>query len=280
MSKAATESIAIDRGEFRPSYRPAKPASSMDAGTIRMGLMAAGIGGGLALLFGGAMLYQPAHHGVPVIEPEAGPVRVKPENPGGMTVSGADLGAGVAGQGPHLAPAAEQPEIATLRKEVRKMKREMDRQAAENALLAKQSEENKRLAMLAAVEAAHPKLIAGPAPVQRATATARIAMPVEAPPAAGAPSGTLSGTPSGTPSGTNVQLAAFADEAAARTEWEALVKRVPELLGGRAPEVSRTEVAGRVMWRLRTGGFSTLEAATGFCAKMRARGEECSIAAF
>jgi hypothetical protein len=34
------------------------------------------------------------------------------------------------------------------------------------------------------------------------------------------------------------------------------------------------------MWRLRTGGFATVAEAASFCAKMRSRGADCSIAAF
>jgi hypothetical protein len=229
----------------------------------RMGLVAVGLGGLLALLAGGSLLMRPAHHGVPVIEPEPGPVRIKPANPGGMQVSGADFSAGV-GQGPHLAAAAERPELSVLRAEVRDIKQREKKLLAENEALAKQSAEADRIARLAEAAALHPSIVASPAPVARAAATARVAAP-EAPAVASA---------------TTVQLAAFVDEAAARHEWDALSKRVPDLLGGKRPEISRTDAGGRVMFRLRTGGFNTVTDAVGFCAKMKAHGEECSIAAF
>jgi hypothetical protein len=228
-----------------------------------MGLVAAGFGGLLALAAGGSLLLRPAHHGVPVVEADAGPVRVKPADPGGMTVTGADFG-GPAGAGPHLAPAAEQPELSELHHQVRTMKKELARQAAANAEALK----------LAEAAASRPKVVAV-APVQRASATAMLpprepALPrfAEALPVA-ADAG-----------GTDVQFAAFTDAAAARTEWESLVKKTPELLGGRRPEITRTDSGGRTMWRLRTGGFASVADAAGFCAKMRAHGADCSIAAF
>jgi len=46
------------------------------------------------------------------------------------------------------------------------------------------------------------------------------------------------------------------------------------------PDVARADVAGRSVWRLRTGGFPTMAAAVEFCAKVRAKGGDCSIAAF
>jgi hypothetical protein len=262
------EPIRIDEPGFRPSYRPQKAPSGLDPDMKRMGLVAVGLGGALALLAGGAMLMRPAHHGVPVIEAEAGPVRIKPANPGGMQVSGADLNSAGIGQGPHLAPAAERPELATLRAEVRDIKQREKKLLADNEALAKQSAEADRVAHLAEATASHPKVVAAPAPVARATATARVAAAPEVSP------------PVPAVSVTTVQLAAFVDEAAARHEWEALTQRVPDLLGNKRPEISRADAGGRVMFRLRTGGFNTVADAVGFCAKMKAHGESCSIAAF
>jgi hypothetical protein len=78
----------------------------------------------------------------------------------------------------------------------------------------------------------------------------------------------------------HVQLAAFTDSAAAYGEWTTLVTKWPELLGRRRPEISRVQTAGRTMWRLRTGPFPGVNEANNFCATLRARGADCSIAAF
>jgi hypothetical protein len=257
--------IGIDRTGFRPSYRPERPAG-LDPEMKRMGVMAAGIGGVLALLVGGAWLIRPAHHGVPVVEADPTPVRVKPLNPGGMQVTGSDFGA-PSTSGPHLAPAAEQPELSVLHQQVRTMQKEIAKQAAANAQALKLAQE----------AAAHPK-IAAAAPIQRASATAMITAP--APVSVSALPRLAEALPAATSSGTDVQFAAFTDEAAARTEWDALVKKSPQLLGGRKPEITRADAAGRTMWRLRTGGFNTVAEAASFCAKMRAQGADCSIAAF
>jgi hypothetical protein len=274
------EPIGLDTAGFRPSYRPEKGPAGIDPDMKRMGLVAAGIGGVLALLAGGSLLMRPAHHGVPVIEAEAGPVRIKPDNPGGMQVSGADMGAGLEGQGPHLAPAAEQPELATLRAQMRNVQKQLARQAAENALLARKAADSAQMAKLAEATASHPKLVAAAAPIERASATARVpAIPPILMPML-PPSAVVTAKTTAVSAEPNVQLAAFADQAAARAEWDALVQRQPALLGGRKPEISRADTGGRTMWRLRTGGFGTVADAAGFCAKMRAHNEECEIAAF
>jgi len=79
---------------------------------------------------------------------------------------------------------------------------------------------------------------------------------------------------------TRVQLAALASESAAKSEWERLTRRMPDLFGGRQPQVIRTEHDGRTFWRLRTGGFSDTADATLFCERVRAKGAGCSVATF
>jgi hypothetical protein len=262
--------LGVDREGFRPSYRPARrQPTAFDPELKRLGLIAAGIAGIIALVFAVSSLTGHRHHGVPVIEAEAGPVRIKPENAGGMQVTGADLGLGI-GTTQALAPAAEQPQINALRAQIHAMSKELAKQAAETAQVAK-------LAQAAAV----PKIVPPP-PVQRASAQQRVAVPdsptsvsfkAAPPPAKPEPNIVPAGGPS-------VQLAAFTDEAAAHAGWDALLKKAPDLLGGRAPEITRVQVAGRTMWRLRTAGFGTVAEATSFCAKMRAHGADCAIAAF
>jgi hypothetical protein len=240
------EPIRLDEG-FRPSYRPDR-ATGWDPDMRRMGLVAAGLGAGVALLVGASTLLRPAHHGIPVVEPEIGPVRVKPLDPGGMKFSGADIGT-TGGEGPQLAPAAEQPEIAALKAQLRHVKKE----------LAKQAEAAAQAEKLA--QAAPPK-VAAPAALDRALATARI-VPAPVPAA-----------------GTEVQLAAFSSEAAAHAAWASLAQQAPDLLHGHKPDISRVDAAGRIMWRLRTGGFATVADAARFCAKVQASSGSCSIAAF
>ena len=153
------EPIRLDEG-FRPSYRPDR-ATGWDTDMRRMGLVAAGLGAGVALLVGASTLLRPAHHGVPVVEADSGPVRVKPLDPGGMKFSGADIGA-TGGQGPQLAPAAEQPEIAALKAQLRQVKKE----------LAKQAEATAQAEKLAQAAPSPPKVVA-PAPLDRALACHR-----------------------------------------------------------------------------------------------------------
>jgi hypothetical protein len=252
--------IDIDGARFRPSYRPQKSAGGFDPDMKRMGLVAAGIGGALTVVVGITMLAGHHHHGVPVIEADAGPVRIKPLNAGGEQFTGADTGA-TASTTQALAPAAEQPQINALRAQLKAMKKDVARQAAQTAQLAKRA------------EAGQTRIAAAP-PVQRASATARIAAP-EAPPPPAKPAIIPAQTV-----GAAVQLAAFTDEKAAQTGWDTLLKKAPDLLGGRTPEILKAQAAGRIMWRLRTGGFTTVAEAASFCAKMRDHGADCSIAAF
>jgi hypothetical protein len=287
--------LGVDREGFRPSYRPAKAAAGgIDPDMKRLGLIAAVIGGGIALLVGAGSLTGTRHHGVPVIEAEAGPVRIKPVNAGGEQFTGADLGLGV-GTTQTLAPSAEQPQINALKAQIHAMSKELARQAAATAQATKLA------------EATSSKIVAAP-PVERASATTRVAVPesatvvafnppvkaaavtprpaakpvaapVAAPRAAAAAAGVAPGVAAGA-AGASVQLAAFTDEAAARTGWDALIRKAPGLLGGRTPEISKVQASGRTMWRLRTGGFATVSEAAGFCSRMRATGADCAIAAF
>jgi cell division septation protein DedD len=79
---------------------------------------------------------------------------------------------------------------------------------------------------------------------------------------------------------TLVQLTAVSSEDAAKSEWQRLSKRMPDLLGQRKPAFSKTEHDGRTLWRVRTGGFSDLSQATSFCEKIRAKGVGCAVAEF
>jgi hypothetical protein len=253
------------REGFRPSYRPAPKRRRLGPGLARMGMVAASFGGVLLLVLAGRALIGQHRTGVPVIEAEAGPVRIKPVNAGGMQVTGADFNpGGDANQA--LAPAAEQPQIDALRAQLHAVKRELARQAAETAQVHKETAQVQKLA-----EAKAEARIAAPAPLQHASAVLHVPAPAL---------GQVPAPVKGVPAGTAVQLAALTDEAGARREWGILLKKAPDLLGGRTPEVTRAQVAGRTMWRLRMAGFGSVAEASGFCAKMHEHGADCTIAAF
>ncbi len=232
----------------RPSYRPEAPAG-MDADVRRMALVAIGLGGVLAVVIGIVSLSHHVHHGVPVIEAVAGPVRVKPLDPGGMKVAGAEEAAsGVEA----LGPTSEKPAIRALRAKTRQagLHEAATHAAPVHAVVAEQR------------PVSSPAIVPAP-PVQKASATQ--ALPV---------------APMAAPRGTTVQLAAFDTQQAAEQDWGKMAEKIPGLFDGHRPEVERAKLAGRAVYRLRTGGFATIAAATEFCGKVRARGGDCSIAAF
>jgi hypothetical protein len=89
----------------------------IDPNTKRMAIIAGGIGAALLVIMSVWSLTGHRHTGVPVIEADSRPVRVKPVNQGGMEVAGADetiLSGGTDGKAV-VAPAPEAPAIAALK---------------------------------------------------------------------------------------------------------------------------------------------------------------------
>jgi hypothetical protein len=80
--------------------------------------------------------------------------------------------------------------------------------------------------------------------------------------------------------GIAVQLAAFESEQAAQQDWGKMAEKMPKFFDGHVPLVERAQLAGRVVYRLRTGGFADMAAATAFCMEVRAKGGDCSVAKF
>ncbi len=235
----------ITQNFARPSYRPAE-AAGMDPEMRRMAMMAAGFGGVLAVVIGIFSFSGHHHHGVPVIEPPATPVRVKPLNAGGMTVAGAEDFSST--QGEKLAPAAEKPAIRELRA--------------------------KKVAKATVVQAdieakpAPRETLAPAAPSPAAKTMLPLATPLAAP------------VPMGAVKGLAVQLAAFESQQAAEQDWGKMAEKMPKMFDGHRPEVVQGHIAGRVVYRLRTSGFTSQAEAHAFCGEVRAKGGDCSIAGF
>lgn len=244
-----------------PTYRVPRHRG-MDPGTRRLAIIAAGLGAALFAIFGVWTASGHRSGAVPVIEADSRPVRVKPENPGGLQVAGASdeiLSGDSGAQVDKLLPPPEEPEPKAL----------------------KHAEQPPAPAATPAAAPAGP-----PAPLQSVslsppTAPAATPEPRPKPAAAPGPAAPAHAAAATSPGkGTQVQLAAMESEQAAIGEWQRLSKRMPEVLGGRQPAVMKVERDGRTLWRLRTGGFSDTAQATAFCDRVRAKGGACSVASF
>ena len=225
---------------IRSSYQARRPG--MGRGTKILLSAAAGLGGLLLTGLGGWALSGRHAAVIPVIEADSRPVRVRPENAGGLQVAGATgQAAGVPGSRVQsLAPPAEVPAAQALRAQ-------MPPQPA----------------------------VPPPAPALPGPALPVIASPMAAAPSvAAAPAAPIRQAPV---TATLVQLAAVNSEEAAQSEWQRLTRRMPDLLGDHRPVVQRADRDGRAVWRVRTGGFTDIAEATAFCARVRAKGATCSI---
>lgn len=231
------------------TYRAARPA--VDTGTRRLLYAAAGLGGVLLAGMGVWAVVGRSPAVVPVIEADHRPLRVKPDNPGGMQVTGAEETSTGPGR---MAPAAEVPAPQALRAQ---------------------------LAPPAAQAPAAAPVPVAPAPAAPAPAAPAAVATAPAPrPATPLPASAAAPRPAQPGNATLVQLAAVDTEAAAQAEWQRLARRMPDLLGDKRVVVQRTERDGKTLWRVRTGGFTDMADATGFCTKVRAKGGNCSIASF
>jgi hypothetical protein len=234
----------------------------MDPDTRRLVMFAGGLGALLASLIGAsAIISHRSSSDIPVIAADPKPIRVKPDNPGGMKIDGAEndvFTAGADTADAKLAPAAENP----------------DRQALRTGAPSPPQ---------AAAPQPAPKQAAKTAVTNAAAKPVSLTQPPASALAAARPGPTL---PAPTPTETKadaaarpqtVQLAALPTEDAAKAEWQQLAKRMPDLLNGRQPNYSRTEHDGHVFWRVRTGGFADPAQARQFCDRIRAKGTGCSV---
>jgi hypothetical protein len=230
-----------------PTYRIPGHRPGMDPATRRLALIAGGLVGVLLAAVGGWSLIGHRSTTVPVLQADSRPIRVKPDNPGGMQVAGADedilSGGNQAGDG-KLAPPPEVP--------------------APQALRAPPPAPTSAPPVVAAPAISAVVPAASPAPAKPVVAPKPATVPEKRPAA----------------NSTLVQFAAVHSEEAAKSEWQRLSKRLPDLLGPHRPAFSKTEREGHTLWRVRAGGFADLPQATTFCEKVRAKGVGCSVADF
>jgi hypothetical protein len=238
----------------------------MDTDTRRLVMFAGGLGAVLVVLIGASTLI--GHHSnvIPVVTADDRPIRVKPDNPGGMKIDGAEndvFSGGSDTSNAKLAPASENPDTKALRT----ASAPPPPVVAAPMPAAVVPPPVTKQAVVAAAKPAPTVTAVKPPVVAAATAAKPSVAAVEAHPAASGHQAM-------------VQLAALGSEEAARNEWQALSKRMPGLLNGHQPNYSHTERDGHTFWRVRTSGFADVAQARTFCDHVRQKGGGCSVADF
>ena len=211
----------------------------------------------------------------PLIEADARPIKVRPDNPGGLRVPNQDelifdrnRGARPATQG-GLAPEAENPRVDQLRAQLAERAAQ---EAARNAPPPPATTTAQPAAPQATPRSA-PQSAAPATPAPPATTSALTAPSLPAP----VPATTERFAPVAN-GRAQVQLGALPSEASARGEWDRLQKRVPELLGNRRVSLAPLDREGQTtMYRIRTGGFADAATARAFCEEMKTRSIPCMV---
>lgn len=75
----------------------------------------------------------------------------------------------------------------------------------------------------------------------------------------------------------NVQITSTSSETAAKKEWMNLVKKYPNILQGQTHTISKTEINGKILYRLRVSNLASSNVATELCNKLKANKVECFI---
>jgi hypothetical protein len=82
--------------------------------------------------------------------------------------------------------------------------------------------------------------------------------------------------PSAVPDGSRlVQLGAFQSDAVARSEWDRMSKLFPGYLDDKSRVIQQAESGGKTFYRLRALGFENIDDARRFCAAFKSRNVDC-----
>ena len=122
----------------------------------------------------------------------------------------------------------------------------------------------------------HPDMPAHAAPVPPVVAR-RAPPPVAPPPVLARHAAPVAAPARPAPHATSVQLTAAGSAQRAVAAWKRLQQRLPRLVRAHQPAVSSAYVHGKMIWRLRAGGFATVAEADAFCAQVRAAKSDCWV---
>jgi hypothetical protein len=268
-----------------PSYRSAPQRRAAEARRMMVGI--GGVGAVLLLCVVGYVAATGERAGaVPVILAPSGPVKVKPDHPGGLQVNtqtSALLGSDGSAAGASLAPPPEVPDPAALAAAANE---EQAPPSAPAALSATTSRDAAQPPATPAMSSASPAIAVPAIPETPAPSAPQSTALNISPPSAGAAAVhnlSQETNPPVRPAGhslVRVQLAALTSQEAALREWEHLTHRMPALFDGRRPIFAAVRVNGHIFWRVRTGGFLSATEAAQFCNDVRTRGAACTVALF
>jgi hypothetical protein len=268
----------------RPVYGGARRnRSRIEPGTRRLLMIAGALAAGLVVVLGASSVMRRHTGEIPVVQADNRPIRIKPENPGGLQVANANneifLGAD-GGGGSKLGPEAELPDPKALRAPPAASVSPAGMNQGSQAALSTDGKPVRPAPPTADTSAAK----SAPSPAAKpATTAAPASIPDKrpaTPPAQPATAEKHPAPPATAGKGAAVQLAALGSEDAAKAEWQTLTKRMPDVLNGRQPSFSKVERDGRTFWRVRTSGFADVAQAKSFCERVRTKGGGCSVADF
>lgn len=262
------------------AYRPETPGRAkrnwrlIGGGAVVVALAVAAVAVAAGWLSGDAHRGAQTQAEVPLIKADEGPVKVRPEDPGGMQVPNRDMlvyrrfeGAKERPPVERLLPSAEQPVIPPRPKAA--PGREIEVEDEEGAPAGEKLEAQAASAPAKEVK----ELVVTPEPVKAAKPEHA---PVPKTPATPAPS-PISASTAGA-GAYQVQLVAVRSRDQAQASWSHLSKKHADVLGGLRPDIVRADLGNKgVIYRLRAGPAGDEGKARALCASLAKRKVDCLV---
>lgn len=290
--------MAHDDWNFEEARRAAREALERKPRRFPLGMVLAGALGLLILVVAGGLVYdqligsEDEAGPPPLVRAEEGPVKVRPEEPGGIEVPDQDklvydrlTGESAAVEPERLLPAPEEPSSAGEEMPEAAPSAEVGEEVAPEPEPVAGEEEEPSAQPVAEPAAETAEAPVAPPPAEPAPeATFAPERETETALAPAGPEEAPQPLPLGAPSAATeggryfVQLGAFRTEAAAERGWEQLRKAHPDLLGGLELIVERADLGPEkgVYFRARSGPFAAA-AAKALCEKMKSRDVGCFV---
>ncbi len=277
------------RPEFKPLTPPEEPARNRATLPLAAALtLLFAIGGGLSWFYLGGKSEETEDLNLPTVEAEPGPVKVRPESPGGMEIPNRGKLVYNSMRGKDTEPAVERllpmpeepgtpPSLPDAPEVAAKL---LPPPPALPAIAVGTPSDQKPKVSASPIK---PPAPTSPAPTFKAPLISeKPPKPASKPASKPAPKvmAVRSGAPAVASSAKTyeVQLVAVRTSAAAEGEWTRLSGKHGDLLGGLSPAVMRADLGAKgVFYRLRAGPLDDVDAARRLCAELKKRKVGCMI---